>query len=93
MDVKFDVTKEEYKLIGKISERAIVMAKKFGSRIDQVSIEMDLCACHANGCPLDFKKLAAADDFNLSHDVFGIAQHLNRNTGELSKRFLPRCAK
>lgn len=31
-----------------------------------------------------------ADNFNFMHDISGINAHLNRNTGELSKRFLPR---
>ena len=52
--------------------------------------KMDLEACHCNGCPLRLADMEQADAFNLMHDVTGINMHLNRNTGELSKRFLPR---
>ncbi len=53
---------------------------------------MDLVACHANGCPLDFERLSDADDFNIAHDVFGIRRHLDRETGQLTDHFLPRYA-
>jgi hypothetical protein len=53
---------------------------------------MDLMATHANGCPLDFAKLAGFDDFNLVHDVSGIQRHIDRDTGTLGGCFLPRCA-
>lgn len=53
---------------------------------------MDVTACHANGCPLDLEKLLHADAFNFSHDVFGIARYINRNTGKLENCFVPRCA-
>jgi hypothetical protein len=42
--------------------------------------------------PLDLDKLLTADDFNFSHDVFGIARHINRRTGEIEDFFVPRCA-
>lgn len=61
-----------------------------GKHFDRTSVDMDLCATHANGCPLDFQRLAQADDFNLIHDVCGIARHLNRTTGRLGDHFLPR---
>jgi hypothetical protein len=54
---------------------------------------MDLEATHANGCPLDFAKLLACDDFDFLHDIGGIAMHLDRSTGVLKDCFLPRLAK
>ncbi|TGV61090.1 hypothetical protein EN784_01435 [bacterium M00.F.Ca.ET.141.01.1.1] len=59
---------------------------------DALDIQMDLLATHASGCPMDFDRLLAADDFNLMHDVSGIARHLDRDTGELTGYFLPRFA-
>lgn len=59
---------------------------------DKQDAMMDLDACHSNGCPLDFDKLEAFDDFNFTHDVAGIARHLDRRTGKLEDHFLPRCA-
>lgn len=54
---------------------------------------MNLVACHANGTPLDFERLARFDAFNFAHDVFGIDRHIDRDTGKLSNCFLPRCRK
>ncbi len=85
-EVSFDVPKELLPVISKIAKRA----RKLGFDRDQVSIMMDLEATHANGCPMDFGRLLEADDFNLLHDVGGIARHLNRETGELEDYFLPR---
>ena len=61
--------------------------------VDEMSTQMDLTAAHANGCPLDFAKLEKFDDFNLAHDIFGIARHIDRRTGRLSDFFVPRCAR
>lgn len=60
-----------------------------GKRLDH---HMDLTACHANGCPLDFDKLSKFDDFNMAHDILLIERHIDRSTGKLGDCFLPRCA-
>lgn len=60
---------------------------------DRVSIMMDLAATHANGTPMDFDRMLAADDFNFAHDYCGIARHLDRRTGRLGGMFLPRFAR
>lgn len=86
--VNFDVTKEESELILKIAQRVIGMLKWDPKLL--MDIEMDLTATHANGCPLDLEGLLKADNFNLTHDIIGIRQHLNRETGELEGGFLPR---
>lgn len=51
---------------------------------------MDLCACHANGNPLRLADLLAADDLNFTHDITGIARHMDRETGQLRDLFSPR---
>ena len=81
---------EEYERIG-ISKR---------SRPTLLDIEMDLTACHANGCPLNLDRMidATREDagsplhFSLWHDVTGIHRHLNRETGKLEDCFMPRLA-
>lgn len=83
--VVFQTTREEDSTISKIVERAGVK--------DRLSLTMDLSACHSNGCPIDFEKLLAFDDFNFYHDIGGIMNNLNRTTGKLEHCFLPRCAK
>ena len=83
--VSFKATKAERTWIWKIAERA---ARDLG--VDPDDTEMDVCATHANGCPLDLERFHAADAFNFAHDIFGIARHLDRDTGELTGCFLPR---
>lgn len=91
-EVSFDASAADYKLVDKIVARVAKLLKERGEKLDRQSTRMDLIATHANGCPMDFAKLLAADDFNLCHDVFGIARHLDRKTGELTNFFRPRCA-
>ena len=81
-------TKEEYEVIFDIVKRA----KSIGVKRDPLSLEMDIEAAHEN-CPLKLDELLKADDFNFMHDVIGIVNHLNRQTGELENFFLPRYAK
>jgi hypothetical protein len=81
----------ERELARRCAARAVEVVKKHGGkRRPLLEFEMDLVACHANGCPLDFPRLLNADDFNFAHDVFGIERHLNRCTGKLGNCFLPR---
>jgi hypothetical protein len=54
---------------------------------------MDLCYCIDGGCDLDLEALLKADDFNFSHDIAGIHNHLNRETKKLDNWFLPRFAR
>lgn len=94
MTVSFERTREEDVLIKQIVARARAMQQAQGIKPrGQLDLEMDIAACHANGCPLDLERLSAADDFNFSHDVFGIVRHLNRDTGELENHFRPRYAR
>lgn len=93
MIVKFDVTERQAELVQKCVERAMRAAKRAGFEYDALDATMDLKACHANGCKLDFKKLFDASHADFGHDVFGIRRHLDRTTGKLGGNFLPRCAK
>jgi hypothetical protein len=56
-----------------------------------MDLEMDISAAHIS-TPLDLDKLIAFDDFNFAHDIGGIRKHINRNNGQLTEYFLPRCA-
>lgn len=90
--VRFDASKEDADAITLIVNRAMALAKKHGNPIhDKLSLRMDVTACHCNGCALDLQKLLAFDDFNFVHDVFGIRNHIDRETGKLTRCFLPRC--
>lgn len=87
--ISFDATAEELDLIAAIIERG----EKLGFIAPRMTTIMDLVACNANGCPMDFKAMLEADDFNLMHDLAGINGHMDRNTGKLTRCFLPRFAK
>lgn len=90
--VSFHVSPDDRGRIVRIARRGRAALRDHGISRDQMSIEMDLSACHANGCPLDLRKLEEADDFNLVHDLLGIARHLDHATGALRGHFHPRCA-
>ncbi|MFC5509293.1 hypothetical protein [Bosea massiliensis] len=91
-EISFTTTRREHDTVMKIIDRA-EKAGLVRSSDDRMSISMDLCATHANGCPMDFDRMLAADDFNFAHDYCGIARHLDRRTGKLGGMFRPRFAK
>lgn len=84
----FTATNNQLDMIEKIVERA----RSHYGQIDTMRMTMDLDACISNGCPLDLENLYKADDFNFSHDICGITQHMDRNTGKLMNCFVPRFA-
>lgn len=88
-NISFEATDEEMKLVSEASKRAMAL----GLVRDRMDIEMDVLATNANGCTLDLNKLMAFDNFNFTHDIGGIARHLDRSTGRLGGCFLPRCAR
>jgi hypothetical protein len=90
--INFAASDEDSQLINKIVERAKKLADKYHVEYDKVDIAMDITACHLNGTPLKLQALLDADDFNFSHDVFGIRRHIDRDTGKVGGFFLPRFA-
>lgn len=86
---RWDATAEDYDLMDKIADRAITGRAQ---RSVRQTLLMDLNACHSNGCPMDFARLLAADDFNFWHDVNGIQRHIDRTNGKLLDCFVPRYA-
>ena len=88
--VSFDTTQEDAATILKIAQRAVGMFQRREQAPTVQSVAMDVTACHANGCPLRLLDLLMADSFNFAHDVFGIARHIDRDTGKLGGHFSPR---
>jgi hypothetical protein len=97
--VNFKTTAAEAALIQRIADRGYNMMmdawnstparmRRLGA--DKQSLEMDITACHCNGCPMDLARLLAADDANFAHDFFGIHKHLDRTSGRLGNCFYPR---
>ena len=89
--IRFNASKKDLGIIERIAVRAVRTADDAGWKYGERDAQMDLAACHCNGCPLRLTELLDADDFNFSHDVFGIRRHLDRTTGKLL-HFWPRFA-
>jgi hypothetical protein len=88
------MSKAEHAAAEKIARRYIALVRSIRDIPirdipSPMDVVMDLSAVHAH-TPLRLEELAAADDFDLVHDVGGIYRHLDRETGELGGCFLPR---
>lgn len=93
MKVEFaEFSPEEQRVVNEIVARTAKMEGLHGARLDRLSLEMDLAAVHVH-TPLRLADLLAADDFDFTHDVWGIQRHIDRKTGRLMNHFLPRFAR
>lgn len=88
MEVSFDATKKDMKIINLIVDRAFNEFDNISG--DKTDLAMDITATHCNGNKLDLERILTADKFNFAHDVFGIQGNINRRTGKLMRCFLPR---
>lgn len=88
--IKWNTTKADMGLIGKIADRVQKESSDYPD--DRMTLVMDLIATHANGCALNLRRLLKAPKFDFFHDIYGIRKHINRDTGEIEGYFLPRCA-
>jgi hypothetical protein len=87
----WEITREDHDLLVQVADRAL--SELAGYPDDKHTLIMDLNACHANACALDFKGLLEAPLQDFSHDICGIRQHINRDTGKLEDFFTPRYAR
>lgn len=87
--INWKISLQDAKTIGSIVDRAKRELKHVG---DALSLEMDLIACHNNGCPLKLDALLKFPPFDFAHDIYGIRNHINRKNGKIENCFLPRCA-
>jgi len=85
---KVKTTKVDAKTITYIVSRA----SRLRPTVDTGCLEMDLFYWHHKE-PLRLNELLDASDFNFAHDVFGIHECLDRETGEMKKSFVPRFTK
>ncbi|RUT26907.1 hypothetical protein C0V97_03595 [Asaia sp. W19] len=93
--VSFDISFADQTTINVIAGKAIDLILEFGTgenSPDPLDIIMDIAATHANGTPLRLSDMAAADGYDLLHDIAGIRKHLDRETGKLTGHFRPRFA-
>lgn len=89
-NISFNTSRHEFDLIAKIVDRAWGIDWLRRSYHQRMDMHMDVSAVHANGNPLRLEGLLAADDFNFAHDMSGICNCLDRDTGKLTKGFSPR---
>ena len=96
MPIQFSCSEAEQSLIDRIVQRYINLLIEYTDLEigtgDKLTLEMDIKAVHCNSCPLDLQRLLDAPESSFGHDVGGIQRYLDRDTGELTKDFRPRCA-
>lgn len=59
--------------------------------LNGLNASMDIIAANRS-CPIRLDDLLAASDADFAHDVLGIFEHINRETGELDDCWTPRFA-
>ena len=79
----------EREIISNIVSRLIQYGYRDNVPIDRLSAEMDITAAHINS-KLSLQRLLESDEFNFKHDVYGILNHIDRNTGAMKDEFSPR---
>jgi hypothetical protein len=84
------VSPKDYDMLVQVAERA--KRELMGYPDSKRTLIMALINCHAKGCPLDFKGLLEAPVLAFSHDIYGIRNHINNDTGKLQSCFAPRYA-
>lgn len=94
MTVSFEITDTDRAIVVQIADRAeaegLIRGKAAPDHwYERETLEMDLTAANANGNPIDFSGLLAADGITFVHDIAGIAKHMDRKTGKMP-RFRPR---
>jgi hypothetical protein len=90
MTVSFSCNQRDKGLAKRCAKRAVLLYADVGG-VSLIDTWMDLVAVHVNDMKLDFKRLLEFDDFNFAHDITGIANCIDRETGKLTKHFIPRC--
>lgn len=87
--LNWNCSEEDDKLIDHIATRYL----EFKPLAVKGKVIMDLTACHCNGTPLDLESLLDAEDYEFMHDMNGIRNYIDRDTGKLEQCFQPRHAK
>ncbi len=94
--LNFNVSTYEGYLILRVAQRAMSLGIRTHSRYALCTEEQqwvrDIVLCHNHGCPLMLAELLAASADEFTHDMIGIRDFLNRNTGKLEGIFHPRYA-
>lgn len=89
MGMKMTASPQDAQLLLQITQRA----KEIQPKLDLLTTEMDLTATHLNGNTLRLEHMLHAKEFDLLHDILGIRNCLDRQTGKLTNNFSPRFTK
>ena len=89
--VNFGMTKEELLLVKQIAERLI--ADLPDMEYNRQELVMDFDAAYTSSGPFNLTRLLESPDTDFLHDVYGIRRHIDRETGELTGCFMPRCGR
>lgn len=81
-------TIEETDLIQQIAQRALQDSETCPYTTEMAAI-VDLVITHTGGTPLALAGLLTAEPETFWHDIRGIAQHLDRQSGKLGGDFRP----
>lgn len=85
MGPDFKLSYADASLISRIVERAM----QYDVQRSRLHLEIDIAIVH-QATPLNLEGLLKARRQDFLHDVVGIINHLNRETGELEDLFSPR---
>lgn len=66
------------------------LRETYDIKFDALSLSMDLTVCSNRG-HVNLATLLESADSVFAHDLDGIVNHLDRETGELADCFVPRC--
>lgn len=92
-DALANTSKKDMVVISKIAVRAVELARGMGvNSLEALDLSMDLIVANRSN-PMNLHRLFEADAPNFVHDVFGIRNHLDRNSGDLLDCFSPRFSK
>lgn len=83
------LSKADTQRVFDIANRAISVAEENNIKLDRVRTFIAVGMAHEKN-PLELDSLLKADNLNFIHDLFGILNHIDLNTGEMRDSFLPR---
>ena len=97
--VDFEIGASESRIIAAIVARARRLIERHSSAAADppskwrwLDMQMDLAACHTNGCPLDLDRLLKLPRDEFCRDLANIAANIDRETGHLAPGFVPAAA-
>jgi hypothetical protein len=95
MAQRLQINRRDYETIETIVARVLRLSREvmgLKPKLDGRAIIVGLALAHRE-LPLDLELLLDADDSDLIHDVFGIMQNIDLDTGRLRNSFVPRSAR